>query len=192
MPLPASGWKIFIVGGSGAGKTHLRERIASITGLPSQSVDQMASDAALANGPAAIPARLAGFLGAPAWVFEGWYHGAGPVAFARADLVIWLDMPLWLRLWRVIVWSYQTAHAEPLLRPSRFLRKLRRGRVYHAVKWQSRNGTQLAELLSGSFPAKPVLRLRHRLESDALAVALAAPDVTIDSLLARFGHQRPR
>ena len=43
------------------------------------------------------------------WVFDGDHHSTFPQRIARADHVIFLDLPTWLRLWRVLsrIWRYR-------------------------------------------------------------------------------------
>jgi adenylate kinase family enzyme len=93
--------RIAILGGAGAGKSTLARRIGDALGLPVAHLDRVV------YGPGwtrlAVPMareRLAGMLAPGAWVVEGSYAELADLTLPRADLVIWLDQPAWLRLWR--------------------------------------------------------------------------------------------
>jgi MATE family multidrug resistance protein len=93
--------RIAILGGAGAGKSTLARRIGEALGLPVVHLDRVI------YGPGwtrlAVPVareRLAGMLAPGAWVVEGSYAELADLTLPRADLVIWLDQPAWLRLWR--------------------------------------------------------------------------------------------
>lgn len=94
--------RVMIVGGPGSGKSTLARWIGAQTGLPVQHMDQihwrpnwversMAEKVALI---AAVEAR-------DRWVIEGAVAPRYQARLARADMVIWLDLPIYLRLWRV-------------------------------------------------------------------------------------------
>jgi adenylate kinase family enzyme len=41
------------------------------------------------------------------WIFEGGFSATIAERAARADMLIWLDLPVWIRLWRVLLRSYR-------------------------------------------------------------------------------------
>jgi adenylate kinase family enzyme len=88
--------RIAVVGNSGAGKSWLASRLAAALGVPYVEFD------AIHHGPGwrALPAeemRRELDLRCPAdgaWVADGNYSGkGGDVIRARADTVVWLDLP---------------------------------------------------------------------------------------------------
>lgn len=92
-----------IVGGSGSGKSTLARAIGARLGLPVVHMDalmfspgwqEVADDVFLARVEAAVARDT--------WVMDGNYSRTWPQRLARADTVIFLDIPTWLRLWRVI------------------------------------------------------------------------------------------
>ena len=93
-----------IVGSAGSGKSTAARLIGAALSLP---VFHMDRDVYWLPGWQERPdperreivARLAG---EPRWVFEGSYSSTYGVRLARADLLIWLDTPLPLRLFRVV------------------------------------------------------------------------------------------
>ncbi|VAW22004.1 hypothetical protein MNBD_ALPHA11-530, partial [hydrothermal vent metagenome] len=53
-----------------------------------------------------------------AWVFDGNHHSTFEARVARADHVIFLDLPTWLRMWRVgaRIWKYR-GRTRPYMAP---------------------------------------------------------------------------
>jgi adenylate kinase family enzyme len=96
--------KIAVVGTSGSGKTTVARRLAEHHGVPHVELD------ALHWGPnwsepsvEEFRARVERALSSPGWIADGSYHGKlGDSVLERADLVVWLDPPLWTiagRIW---------------------------------------------------------------------------------------------
>ncbi|GEE02853.1 adenylate kinase [Gordonia spumicola] len=79
---------------SGVGKTTLGRRIAQVVDAPHTEID------GLFHGPNWTPRTtfledVADLASTEAWVTEWQYAGARPVLAARADLLVWLDLPFW-------------------------------------------------------------------------------------------------
>lgn len=93
--------RVLVVGTSGAGKTTLAGRISARLGIEHVEID------ALYHGPAWTPRPeflddVRAFAAREGWVTEWQYAAARPLLLKRATLVVWLDLPLWLRLTRVV------------------------------------------------------------------------------------------
>jgi glutathione S-transferase/adenylate kinase family enzyme len=97
--------RIAVVGGAGSGKTTVARRLAAMNDVPYVELD------GLHWGPnwTACPkdefrARVEGATSGDAWVVDGNYTGQlGDLVLERAELVVWLDLPLRVtfpRLWR--------------------------------------------------------------------------------------------
>ncbi len=93
-----------IIGQPGAGKSTLAREMGGITHLPVVHMDHINWQAGWIerSGPekdamcAAVHAR-------ETWIFEGGRSVTWPQRLVRADTLIWLDVPLALRLPRVLV-----------------------------------------------------------------------------------------
>ena len=109
--VPEGPARIAILGGAGAGKSTLARRVGEALGLPVVHLDRVV------YGPGwtrlSVPVtreRLAALLEPSAWVVEGSYAELADLTLPRAELVIWIDQPAWLRLWRT--WRKTRIHRD--------------------------------------------------------------------------------
>jgi adenylate kinase family enzyme len=178
-PLSARPWRVLVAGTSGSGKTTIAGRVAESLGIPHIEID------ALYHGPNWTPretfeADVRSFSSQPAWATEWQYSQVRPLLAARADLVVWLDLPRRTVMRQVI---RRTLHRR-LLR-----QRLWNGNVEpplwsvlhddtHIVRWawntHHKTETRMREL-SRLRPDLPIVRLRSRGEAmHWLTVTLAA------------------
>lgn len=95
--------RIMIVGQPGSGKSSLARSLGEVSGLPVIHIDQIQWLPGWIEQDKAEKTRLC--LEAAAgerWIFEGGHSDTWPNRLARADLLIWLDRPVGLRLWRAL------------------------------------------------------------------------------------------
>lgn len=93
-PLPRYPRRIVVAGVSGVGKTTLARRIADIAEVPHTEID------GLFHGPnwtprAAFLDDVRDLVAQESWATEWQYGSARPLLAARADLLVWLDLPFW-------------------------------------------------------------------------------------------------
>ena len=91
-PLPARPYRVLVAGGSGSGKTTLARQVGTVLGVPHLELD------ALFHGPGwtrrpSFEAEVEAFTAGPGWTCEWQYDDVRPLLAARADLLVWLDLP---------------------------------------------------------------------------------------------------
>lgn len=171
--------RVLVAGTSGSGKTTLASRIARQLGIPHVEID------ALYHGPDWTPresflADVSALVAEDEWVTEWQYSSARAALAARADLVVWLDLPVATvmrqvtvrtvrrQLRREVLWngnrepSLWTVFTEP----------------NHIVRWAWRTRHRTTERIDALVRARPelaIVRLRsHRQARAWLAGPLAA------------------
>lgn len=92
-PLPGRPRRILVAGVSGAGKTTLARRVSARLGVPHIEIDALFHGAGWRPRPEFL-ADVERFTAADAWVTEWQYPAARPVLLDRADLMVWLDLPV--------------------------------------------------------------------------------------------------
>jgi len=174
-PLPS---RVLVAGVSGVGKSTLARRLAAVAGLPYTEID------ALFHGPGWTPrdrfdADVAQLVAAPAWITDWQYASARPVLAARAELLVWLDLPFRVTLFRVVART---------LRRSRSKEPLWNGNIepglWHAVsdpegiiRWSIATRGKYRRLIPEVEAANPgltIVRLRRRREVERWVRGLSA------------------
>jgi adenylate kinase family enzyme len=167
--LPCRPRRVLVAGTSGSGKTTLAARIAAALEAPHVEIDS------LFHGPAWMPrpsfeADVRRFADGAAWVTEWQYSTVRAYLAARADLLVWLDLPravvmrqivrrTLVRRWRrQLLWN---GNVEPPLRTILTDRD-------HIVRWawttHHKAAARVAELLAHRADL-PVVRLRSHAEA---------------------------
>jgi adenylate kinase family enzyme len=97
--------RVSVVGGTGTGKTTFGRELARIMDVPFVELDEIVwqPEWKLLE-PELFRERVTERIGAPAWVVDGNYGGAGvrDLVWAKADTIIWLDFDITVifrRLW---------------------------------------------------------------------------------------------
>ncbi len=112
----ASMQRIVVMGPPGSGKSTLARQLGEQHGLPVFHLDQAFWQPGWIETPAeCFRSKVERIAGLPAWVIDGNYTGTIGPRFAAADLVIYLDVPSWLsmlRLLRRILVSYGRVRAD--------------------------------------------------------------------------------
>jgi len=96
--------RISVVGTSGAGKTTVARQLARNLGVPFVELDAIFHQPGWTPLPAGqFRRRVAELAAGDAWVIDGNYSTVRPLVWARADTVIWIDLPRPLVM-RQIIW----------------------------------------------------------------------------------------
>ncbi|MGB3245294.1 MAG: AAA family ATPase [Sulfitobacter sp.] len=94
--------RVMIVGGAGSGKSTLARWLGAQTGLPVYYMDHIQWMPDWQPRPRAQRREMALEVEAlESWIFEGGFSETYNNRAVRADTLIWLDLPVGLRLWRV-------------------------------------------------------------------------------------------
>jgi adenylate kinase family enzyme len=149
-----------IVGSGGAGKSTLARRIGSRLGLPVIHLDAMHWSAGWVETPAETWAeRVAELVAGDAWVIDGNYGGTFDIRFRAADAIIFLDLPRWLCLWRVVRrWVRYRGRSRPDMAPG-CPERLDLEFVRWIWTYPARRRPALLERLAREGPDKDVYRL---------------------------------
>lgn len=168
--------RILVAGTSGSGKTTLARRIAAMAGVPHTEID------ALFHGPGWMPresfmGEVTALAAQPGWVTEWQYGVARPLLLQRADLLVWLDLPLTVvmqrvvrrtvvrRLGRTVLWN---DNQEPPLRT--FFTD-----PDHIVRWAWRTRHATAKRVGGAVTSRPDLTVVRLTSQQAVNGWLAGP-----------------
>ncbi len=102
MTAPASApSRIVVLGCAGSGKTRVARRLGDRLGIPVIDLDAVWASPAIGGDLAAFRAALCGAHAGPAWVSDGNFALASfDIRLPHADLIVWLERPRWLCLWR--------------------------------------------------------------------------------------------
>jgi adenylate kinase family enzyme len=96
--------RISVVGNSGSGKSTVGRQLAASLGVPFLELDSIYHQPGWVPLPAEeFRRRVAEVAAGDGWVIDGNYSKARPLVWARADTVVWLDLPRWTVM-RQVVW----------------------------------------------------------------------------------------
>jgi adenylate kinase family enzyme len=96
--------RVSVVGNSGSGKSTVARELAGILGVPHLELDGVFHQPDWVQLPEDEFRRVVGVAAAGAgWVMDGNYSVVRPIVWARADTVVWLDLPR-RTVMRQVVW----------------------------------------------------------------------------------------
>ena len=95
--------RVNVVGTSGSGKTTTGAKLARRLGVPHVELDALSWEPNwVAAPPDVLRERVAAAVAGETWVVDGNYSAVRDLIWARADTVVWLDLPFRVVMWRVI------------------------------------------------------------------------------------------
>ena len=101
--------RVVILGCSGSGKTTLASALSERLGLPVIHMDTLFYDPGWKPRDAGLfRETLAAAVEGETWITDGHFAETLDLSVPRADLVLFVHQPRWLRLWRV-TWRWMTA-----------------------------------------------------------------------------------
>ena len=95
--------RVLVVGSPGSGKSTAAKIIGKALGLPAYHMDREVFwlPGWEERSKEDQVEQVKRIVGMDEWVFEGNHSSTFDIRQARAEMLIWLDLPLLLRLWRV-------------------------------------------------------------------------------------------
>lgn len=98
--------RIMIIGSSGSGKSTLAKRLGEMTALPVIHMDHLYwCPGWVLRSQEEIEKKIAEIVRGETWIIEGNNSATFWMRSTRADMIILLDIPRYLCLWRVILRS---------------------------------------------------------------------------------------
>ena len=162
--------RVMIIGQPGAGKFHLARQMHDILHLPIYHMDWFDWLPDGTRRPDAERADLAREVHArDRWIFEGGHSATWPERLARADTVIWLDMPLGLRMWRAM---RPIGAAERAARASERPEQTNQDFLAHVWRTRTRGRDRCAALWDRVGPEHKAFHFTRPAQARGFAVAL--------------------
>jgi adenylate kinase family enzyme len=179
--------RIAIIGSSGSGKSTLARRVGERLGLPVVHMDQLYwTPGWVEQDPAVWRASVDAAAAGDRWVIEGVGSSASALRFARAQVIVWLETPRGLCLWRAMRRSLTTfGVVRPDMAPG-CPEKIDLAFYRYIWRWDRDTRPRLEQAIAAQSAQARVLRLRRRAEIDAWLASLdSSPtgEISIDHLV---------
>lgn len=156
--------RIHILGGPASGKTTLAARLATEAGISHLELDSLfwddeAPGYAVRRDPLERDRLLARHVQSESWIVEGVYWSWCLPSFQRADQILLMDSPTWMRQWRLAGrFAKRMAGIETSLKKESF-RGYYETAMWNAA-WNRKNLPGALEMLKAFTPKVQVLRGR--------------------------------
>ena len=102
--MPSSYNRIAVIGLPGSGKSTLSSSLSAILELQHVELDAIHWQPNWVSLEHSVMREQVDAACPPdgRWVVDGNYRVARPIAWGRADTIVWLNIPLWLSMWRLL------------------------------------------------------------------------------------------
>ncbi len=160
--------KIIILGGSGSGKTTLANRIARYTHYPVYHLDNLFLNSDWSFKDKSTWREISEvFLKESEGVVDGNFSSAIPYRIEWADLIIFIDVPTYLRLYRIFrrMVRVKLGLDKRLGHPEESKEKIRFSYLKGVCTWNKRNRDKMINMLE-SIKDKKVVIIRKLDELD--------------------------
>ncbi|MFN3729517.1 MAG: adenylate kinase [Fimbriimonadaceae bacterium] len=175
------GRRVWVMGTSGSGKTTLARRLAARLDYPHIELDALYLLSGWQTNPNFVEDATL-HLTAACWVADGNYRMLGEVMLARADTLVWIDLPGWRTYGRLLRRTFIRGISRTELwngnRESLFRSFLtRESLIWYVLKTSRRRRERFEGLMSDpSLSGKSRVRLQSPAEVERfIATATARP-----------------
>jgi adenylate kinase family enzyme len=191
--------RVYVVGGGGSGKSTLAAVLTARLGCPLVRLDEVrptAGAAPQAADRARADAVVRGLAAGEAWVLEGNYPGWLAEVAARAEVVVWLDVPFRVAAWRIlrrhILADLRGANPYPGYRALwRFLRNQRRYYADTPAAYRRRVAAGVDRWTGALYGRGAVAAHAAGLGPRVLRVTGGAVEATVERVCARLAAAPP-
>jgi multidrug resistance protein, MATE family len=174
---PAALDRIAVMGGAGAGKSVLARELALRLDLPPIHLDR------LRYAPAWRPvdvhvfrSRLSEAIHGGYWIADGSYPEVADLTLPEANLIVWLEQPMWLRIWRSW-WKARTHEGHPRTDRPEGCRESFGWRYLREIVGFGRLTPALRDAIRAVAPGSTVLLLRGDRDLARFLEVIASPRV---------------
>lgn len=95
--------KVVVIGSGGSGKSTFSRQLGEVTGLPVVHLDKLYWHAGWVKTPAPVwQSIVQRELAKTKWIMDGNFGGTRAMRLAACDTVIFLDLPRWLCMYRIV------------------------------------------------------------------------------------------
>mgnify|MGYP001232416390 FL=1 len=159
--------KIIILGNGGSGKSTLGEKFSKYLNIPVYHLDKLTFKTGWVTvNEKEFTGQLKKILLTDEWIIEGWsYNSTIPMRLSAADLIIYLELSVWLCYWYALKRHLQyTFKQNPYDPPhsniwKKTIRMVKAMWIVHKIY-----EPQLRELLTNYTESKTIIRLHSRNE----------------------------
>ena len=166
--------RIAVIGCSGAGKSMLTRELAARTGIPAFHLDRLYWQPDWKPNPdiSSFRESVNGIVAGERWILDGgFFDSLGPARFERADVVVLLDLPARVCLYRAVKrWLTYRDETRPDLAPGcpeKFDLEFYR----YILTYRSKQMPQAQALIARHFRGR-LVRIRNTAEREAFMGAL--------------------
>jgi adenylate kinase family enzyme len=177
--------RVAIIGCSGGGKSTLARALGERLGLPVIHLDVLFwKPGWVESDPVEFRAAVDAAVAADRWVSDGNFTRASPVRFARADTVIWMELPRLLCLWRAIRRSLLAlGRNRPDLAPG-CPEKFDLTFYAYILNWDRLSRPRVEEALAAFAPTARLIRIKSDQQARSVLAQLSqepVPEMRKDS-----------